>query len=496
MVNVLGYLENAAKKHPDRKAVRCGDQSYTFRELRDVSRGIGAALGGYHVRGKAVGVLAARDIHTLVFFMGAVYAGAFYVPIDPDMPAEKKQAVIDDARFPVILGTRENRCCIEGLSFEGDYLTLSCAEGAECTFPDNGGDDPLYMVYTSGSTGKPKGVLKSHAAEISFIEAYADTFAFSEDEVIGSQTPFFFDASAKDIYLMLRLGCSIEILPTQLFAFPVKLIEYMNEKKVTFASWVPTALSIVAQLNTFTAVKPETLRRVFFVGEVIPVKHLNTWMDALPGVQFVNLYGSSEIAGICCWYEVKKRFEKTDTLPMGKALSNCRVYLADEGGVITEPGRIGELYVVSDALALGYYNDPEKTGKAFLIRDFGEGPVRCLKTGDLAQYDGEGDLLFASRTDHQIKHLGHRIELGEIEAAAGALDEVRRCCCLYNAVKQRITLFCEVAPECGEIKGTQITAALKGRLSAYMVPGRVVILDALPLSPNGKIDRQKLKEML
>ena len=163
--------------------------------------------------------------------------------------------------------------------------------------------------------------------------------------------------------------------------------------------------------------------------------------------------------------------------------------------IVNEPGKIGELYLVSDALALEYYHDPDKTNASFGWRDFGEGMIRYFKTGDLAQYDAEGNLLFASRTDSQIKHMGHRIELGEIEAVAGSLSEIDRCCCLYQATKRKLVLFCQLTDGV-TINGQGIKSILRPKLSDYMLPAKVVIMEKLPLNANGKIDRQKLKETL
>lgn len=495
MNNVLSYLEKSADLFPNKTAVAYRDSKYSFSELRKTACSIGAAIKHLGICNEPVGVIADRGIDTIAFFMGALYSGNFYVPIDPEMPAAKIQSIIDDAEFKTILGTKELKHIVEELCFDGTYITMDGLEAADCAIPNVGGEDPLYMVYTSGSTGTPKGVLKSHNAEISFIEAYCETFGFTGEEVIGNQTPFYFDASAKDIYMMLKLGCKIEILPTTLFTLPPELIDYLNEKKVTFASWVPTVLSLVAQLNPFSMVKPTTLKRIFFVGEVMPMKHLNKWRAALPNIQYVNLYGQSEIAGVCCYYEVRREFDNSATLPMGLPLNNCRIYLLDENEIVTEPNHIGEMCIVSDALATEYYNDPEKTGKSFVMQDFGEGMVRCFRTGDLAQYDDDGNLLFASRTDFQIKHMGHRIELGEIEAVAGSLPEVARCCCLYNTAKRKITLFCQLEEDI-EISGREIQSILRDKLSPYMLPGKVIIMDKLPLSANGKIDRQALKAKL
>lgn len=490
MNNILEYLEASAEKFPDKTAVAYKDEKYTFAELKAAAQSIGTAIRALGITGKPVGVMAERGIETPAYFFGAVYAGNFYVPVDPEMPTAKMQAIFDDAAFPLVLGKIP-----DGLAYAGAALTLSDVSPADCPIPDTGGDAPLYMVYTSGSTGVPKGVLKSHWAEISFIEAYCATFGFTGREIIGNQTPFYFDASAKDIYMMLRLGCTVEILPSTLFTLPPELIDYLNAKKVTFASWVPTVLSLVAQLNPFSLVKPTTLEKVFFVGEVMPVKHLNKWREALPDMHYVNLYGQSEIAGICAYYEVKETLDNAASLPMGLPLSNCKIYLLDGETVVHEPGRIGEMFIVSDALATEYYHDPEKTEKCFVTRDFGEGPVRCFKTGDLAQYDADGNLVFASRTDFQIKHMGHRIELGEIEAVAGALPEIGRCCCLYNAEKRKLVLFCTLSGGV-ELKGSEIQSLLRQKLSPYMLPNRVKIMDALPVNANGKIDRQALKALL
>lgn len=498
MNNVLEYLENATEHDPDKIAVEYREDSYSYLELTALSKKIGSVLKTNSITKHSIGVIANRSITTLAFFFGVLYSGNYYVPIDPEMKKEKIESILEDADITILLEDDKESKVVENVEFQGQYFTINDFEKTEVSdieIPEIGGDDPLYMVYTSGSTGKPKGVLKSHKAVISYIEAYVDTFHFSEDEIIGNQTPFFFDASAKDIYLMLKLGCKMEILPSSLFTLPPELIDYLNEKKVTFASWVPTVLSLVAQLNPFSMVKPETLKKIFFVGEVMPMKHLNTWRKSLPEIEYVNLYGSSEIAGISCYYKVTDECENYDTLPMGKPLNNCKIYLIDGENIVSEANHIGEIYVVSDALALEYYNDPEKTKECFQMRDFGEGIVRCFKTGDLAQYDENGNLIFASRNDSQIKHMGRRIELGEIEVAAGNLDEIDRCCCLYNTAKKKITLFCEVKSGI-EITAKEIRSILRQKLSSYMVPAKVIILEKLPINQNGKIHRQLLKEMM
>lgn len=498
MGNLVNCFTTTVMKHPDKKAVALRDDVVTFEQLAQIARRYAATIKKALPKtstNQPVGVFTNRDVNPVKWFMGAFYSHNFYVPIDPEMPDEKMKLLFEDAGFQVVLCGEDNKEKLAAIGYEGAVITPDTIGDDE--FEDNSAQpqDPAYMIYTSGSTGKPKGVLKSHGSVLSFVEAYAKTFEFDADEIIGNQTPFYFDAAAKDLYIMIKTGATIEIIPTELFSGTTDLVEYMNQKKISFCSWVPTALSLVAQMCPFSMVKPEYLKKMFFVGEVMPMKHLNKWREYLPDVKYVNLYGQSELAGICCYYEVEKTFENTDTLPMGRPLCNSKVYLVDEGAVVNEPNRIGELYIVSDALATEYYNDADKTAASFIEKDFGEGPVRCFKTGDLAQYNEEGDLLFASRNDFQIKHMGRRIELGEIEVIAGGLPEVDRCCCLYNQEKKKIILFCQLAKEC-ELTGIQIRSMLKEVLTSYMVPNKVVVLDALPINANGKIDRQALKTML
>ena len=492
---ILSRFEQTVRAMPDKLACACEDERYTFAGLRSLAARLGARVRHLQPQPGAVGVLVRRGASTVAEFLAVVYAGSFYVPLDPDMPDHKLRTILDDAGIRVLLGEEEHRPLLGRIGFDGPFLTPASAGETEAEAPEAGEDTPLYMVYTSGSTGKPKGVLKSHGAVVSFIDAFAKTFGLGPEEILGNQNPFFFDASAKDLYLMALTGATMEIIPSEKFIFPVRLMEYMNQRGVTYICWTPTALSLVTQMNTFKKILPETLRKVLFVGEVFPIKQLHRWLTALPELRYVNLYGSSEIAGICCWYEIPPG-TLPEQLPMGVPLSNCRVWLHGEEGFVTEPDVLGEVWIESPALALCYYGDPEKTAGTFCVEALPDGRMaRVLKSGDLARYDSAGNLVFSSRSDFQIKHMGRRIELGEIEAAADALAEIQRCCCLYNTAKNRIELFCELAPG-AEADGKRIIHLLRERLSEYMLPSVAHILPEMPFNANGKIDRTRLKETM
>ena len=501
MTHITSVLEDLARQiaaQPEAVAVADAADKWTFARLGDGSDRLASCLIRRGVQpGQPVGVVARRSAAVVALFLAVLKAGGFYVPLDPDWKLEKLAHVCANAGLQLVLDTQTPGPLPDGVT------ALVCGQ-AEWEAPADAAalsaiaarlrpEDPLYLIYTSGSTGVPKGVLKTHGAMQSYIATFTARYPATPADALGNQTPFFFDASAKDLYWMLHDGCRLEVLDTGLFSQPYHLIEYLNDRHITLISWVPSALVIVSQLDTFADILPNYLRAVFFIGEVFPMKHFLIWQNALPGVKFVNLYGQSELAGACCYYEVDRAFTPDDTLPIGRPFANAEVFLLDGDRVVTEPGQIGEIGIVSPALAAGYFGDAEKTAAAFCtFCDHGR-TLRLFRTGDMARYTPEGLLVFAARCDAQIKHMGYRIELGEIEAAANSLPEITGCACLYDTAKNRIVLFCTVQD--GVTKAS-LRKALREKLSTYMIPSKIEILPQLPRNANGKTDRVLLRTLL
>ena len=325
--------------------------------------------------------------------------------------------------------------------------------------------DPLYALYTSGSTGVPKGAVLNHRNVIAYSKWSADTFNIDENTVFGNQTPFYFSMSVTDIYSTLRTGATLVIIPKAFFAFPIKLVEFLNENKVNTIYWVPSAISIVANLKLFKFAKPEYLKTVLFAGEVMPTKQLNYWINNLDkDILYANLYGPTETTDICTYYVVDRPFRDDEPLPIGRHCDNCDVVIVNEKGEEAKVGEEGELFVRGSFLSAGYYNNPEKTAAAFVQNPLNKAyPETVYKTGDLVKMNEKGEILYICRRDYQIKHMGYRIELGEIEAAASAVDGMKESVCVYDEKNDKIVLIYSAAKTNDE----KVLAQLKTKLTDY-----------------------------
>lgn len=481
--SVLDWLDASADRFPDRVAFRDADgASVTFRALRDAA----ARIGGGLLRavpdgaGRAAAVLCGRSAGCVAAFLGAVWAGMYYVPVDADLPPERRD---------LLLARTNAAAVIDCVGASDGCLTPAQLGGGEAaprvrTRPD----DPLYGIFTSGSTGEPKLVLKSHRAIVSFIECYADLFGFAPEDILANQIPFSFDASTKDLFTVLRTGCTAVVLPKALFAQPGRLADCLTRERVTSVCWVPSALCMLSRFNVFSKYPFPDLRRVQFVGEPMPPRQLAVWMNALPGAVFTNLYGATENAGNCLYHTFSAPPEG-DRVPVGRPFPNVRVFLLDEEDREIPPSDIettGEICLCGDTLAIGYAGDPEATAEKFTRRPGGE--ERMYRTGDIGRYDEAGELLCLGRRDGQIKLQGCRIELGDIEAAAETFPGVDRACCLFDEARGRLVLVCA-----GEDCAGALAAHLRARLPAYMLPGKYIFRERLPLNPNGKIHRTALR---
>ncbi len=495
--NILQYLESTAARLPDKVAFSDGTDNITFGELQRSAKAIGSTLAGRGCRGEPVPVVMDKHPSAIAAFLGVVYAGCFYVPIDSEMPVKRAEVIAQSLNPRFVMADRKNVEFAKGLG-AGEVLLyddISAAMPDEKLLSDiresQIDTDPIYIVFTSGSTGVPKGVAACHRSVIDYAESLSEALGFSENNIFGNQTPLYFDAPLKEILPTLKFGATSYFIPKKLFMFPVRLVEFLNEHRINTICWVVSALTMISAFNTFDKIKPEYLTTVAFGSEVFPVKQFNIWRDALPGAVFFNLYGPTECTGMSCWYRVEGRAADGEPIPIGQPFKNTRITLIGENGKLAAPGEAGEIYISGTCVTLGYFNNPDKTNEAYvqnpLVTAYRE---IVYKTGDLARRNAKGELVFISRKDYQIKHMGHRIELGEIEAAADKHPDVARSCCIYDDENKKILMF-----YIGSAEPAGLTSYLKDYLPRYMLPASIKKLETLPLTPNGKLDRRALKNL-
>lgn len=496
--NILQYLENSALRFPEKIAFADNKNSITFCELEKKARIIGTELAKRYSPRTPIPVFMEKSVDTIGVFMGAVYAGCFYVLLDIKQPSFRFFQILDTLEQKTVITSQAYVKDLERTGFSGEVIFLEeLVQGKEepellKSVREQALDtDPLYGIFTSGSTGVPKGVVVGHRSVLDFIDCFTELFSITDKDVIGNQAPWDFDVSVKDIYSGLKTGATVQIIPKQLFSFPTRLIDFLEEREVTTLVWAVSALCIITTLKGFEYKVPSKINKVLFSGEVMPIKHLNQWKTYIPDAMYVNLYGPTEITCNCTYYVVDREFQPGDVLPMGRAFPNEKVFLLDEEErLVTEPGKNGEVCVTGSALALGYYNNPGQTALAFTQNPLNKCYLeRIYRTGDLAYYNDQGELCFATRKDFQIKHMGHRIELGEIEAALEKICEVRRSCCVFDEEKNKIVAFYQ-----GEIDRKLLSRKLASYLPAFMIPNVFRRVEEMPLTKNGKIDRKALKE--
>ena len=500
MKNVVEYLERSAKKNSEKIAVIDEFSKCTYRELEDLSKRVGSFLIKEGAVRQPVIVFMDKGINALSAFLGIAYADSTYTLINPELPSSRIEkidetlntyfVVTDKSNISLAKEIFKNKKIYEIEKIQKTSIDEESLLKVRKEFIDI---DPLYTNFTSGSTGVPKGVSVCHRSVIEFIDIFTNLFGFNSKDVIGNQAPFDFDVSVKDIYSSLCVGATLVIIPRRLFSSPAQLLDFICDHEVTTMTWAVSALCLISTFHGLEYRVPSKVKKILFSGEVMPIKHLNKWMEALPKATFVNLYGPTEITCNCTYHVIDRNREYDKYIPIGEAFENERVFLLDDNDkLITKENEKGEICVSGTCLALGYYNNKEETDKHFTRNPLNSNYIEYIyRTGDLGMYNEEKELVFQGRKDFQIKYNGHRIELEEIEKAMMKVDGIERACCLFDEEKQKLYGF-----YVGNMEKGELHSALKENLPVYMIPGILKQVDSMPLTKNGKIDRKQLISMV
>ncbi|TQM32345.1 amino acid adenylation domain-containing protein [Nocardia bhagyanarayanae] len=488
---------------PEATALEFEGRTLTYRELDERANRLARLL---IARGAGpdtvVGLCLRRSVELVVGMYAIVKAGAAYLPLDPDHPADRIDGILGQAAPVCLLGAERDGLALPVRTpvLMLDTLDTSGYDAGPITDADRRAplrpEHLAYVIFTSGSTGKPKGVSVSHEAIVNRLHWMQHEYPLDHTDAVLQKTPATFDVSVWEFFWPLQIGARLVVAAPDGHRDPAYLARVIAEKRVTTAHFVPSMLSVFV---TATDVRGCVgLRRVFCSGEALPAATVRDFHAVLRGTELHNLYGPTEAAVDVTYWPCPSAPE---TVPIGSPVWNTQTYVLDEQLRPVPPGVVGELYLAGVQLARGYLGQPRLTADRFVANPFTPG-ARMYRTGDLARWqleptaEGRGVLEYLGRTDFQVKIRGLRIELGEIEAALLDDDRVARAVCVAHTGRtgDELVAYVVAAPGAdGERMDTQtLLAALRRTLPAYMVPSALIELDELPLSANGKIDRKAL----
>lgn len=516
-------LTESSWKFPDKDAVVFGDNSITYAELERRSSQLAFSLLQWGIKkGDRVGILLKKSIESIIALFGIMKAGAIYVPLDPLAPADRLGRIIVNCGIERLITSQENLTKLftheqtelpvrsvlltgapmpEGVKF-GRAMQITAWEAigaapSEQYAPVELSDSsPAYILHTSGSTGTPKGVVISHLNALTFVNMAADFFGISLNDRIANHAPLHFDLSVFDIFCAVKSGATIVVVPEFLSTFPIKLAEFIDQERISIWNSVATVLTMLAERGRLERFKYDALRLVHFSGDLMPMKYLRILKQCMPKAEFYNIYGQTE-ANSSLFYKVDGVFpDDAWKVPIGKTFPNFDVFAIDDSGkVITRPSEEGELYVQSSTVALGYWNDEQKTREKFVPdprNPFAQ--TRVYRTGDLVRLDTEGNYIFAGRKDHMIKSRGYRIELDEIEIVLNSHPSIRQAAVIAvpdELIGNRIIAYVSLI-EGKELQVKELLDFCSKTLPKYMIPELIEYCYSLPVTSNGKIDRKSL----
>jgi len=493
------FYEQAAV-YADRPAVSDASTLLTYQELNQRSNRLARVLLASGVRtGQIVGIMVERGVQSIVAMLGVLKAGAAYTPIDPEYPEDRIQYMLEDSGVTVIVTDQACSGCVQ----DSDVTCIAVDDlpvdvSSENLPIGNRADDLAYVIYTSGSTGRPKGVLLRHVGVLNLAQATRE-MGFTEQDIVLQFISHSFDASVGEIFPALLGGAHLHILSHEQRQSVEAFADSVASLQATTATMVPVFLNqLVTQLSDHDMAKLSSLKRVIVGGEALPAKLVRAWYQRQAvRIPIINEYGPTEatVTSLANW--VTEVGEEQTNTPIGKPLANYEVYVLNRWMQVCPVNVIGEIYIGSRGLAVGYLNQPEKTAEVFVPHPFSAEPgAQLYKTGDLGRLLPDGTIEYAGRLDALVKVRGHRIEIGEVEEVIMQHPAVELAVVVpHEAANGSAMLVAFYTSPQVDLEADELKSHLAAKLPSYMIPARLQKLAELPLSPNGKIDRNQLPKL-
>lgn len=504
--NLVELFEESTNKYPQKIAVIDRERRITFSDLRNKALALAQNLNESGIGiNKPIALFLDKSIESVYVNLAILYSGNFYMNLDVKTPAERIRNILNLIKPHTIISTSRQIASIVDIIPKDIKVVLLDEECWEEQINEKAiidklstiiDTDPSCIINTSGSTGTPKGVVLNHKSFFDFIEWAIDTFKFDNNLIMGSLSPLVFDIYSFELCMLMANASTLVVLPGNLAAFPAKILDLIDKNQVNFLFWVPTIMVNIANMDLLSSYRLNSLKTIWFAGEVFPTKQFNYWYHHLPQATFANLYGPIEITLDCTYYIVDSDIPDEQPLPIGIPCRNTNIIILDANNkAVTTPYAEGELCVRGTSLAMGYYNNPEKTADSFVQNPLNKAyPELIYRTGDIVCYNEKGLIEFKGRKDNIVKHLGYRTDLGEIEhVIINSLKLIKNGCVVYNQANKEITLFYEAD---NETSPSEFRKKIGQTLPKYMIPTVYHYTRQLLRNTNGKIDRLYYKNLV
>ncbi|MFS4481481.1 amino acid adenylation domain-containing protein [Hyunsoonleella sp. 2307UL5-6] len=513
--NLVQIIENSAKEFPDKQAFKCLDASITFSELNVKANQLAKYLTTQGVeKGDRVGILMHRCLETAIAIYGIMKSGGVYVPIDPFAPVDRIKFLINDCQIKHLVTTEKqnkkikkllvNDCNLEviiGASIITETIAISWNEIYSTQIHDYNpvnilAEDLAYILYTSGSTGVPKGIMHTHASGLAFAKLVVDLYGFKSIDIVANSAPLHFDVSILGYCSAPLAGATTVIVSDAHLKFPASLADLASKEKVTIWYSVPLLLIELLYKGGIENKDFTNMRWVLFAGEVFATKQLRALMQLWEHATFSNIYGPTE-TNQCTYYNLTEPPKGNDPIPIGYTWANTEYKILDEEDKKVKKGNEGLLVIRSATMMKGYWNNPALTEASLYKEKIASGYHHIYyRTGDLVKLNEKNELLFLGRKDNQIKFRGFRIEIGEIENTLLKHKDVIEAAVLFVRFKEENQLIGIVLVKHKKIAIENLMTHCKNNLPAYAVPSSIQILDDLPRTSSGKVDRKKIEHTI
>ncbi len=402
--NILEYFEKTIKIYREKTAVIDGTRRVSFDELAEDSFAVGCDIvnRNNNLNNRPIAVYLPKSVELIVSDIGIIYSGNAYMNLDVKTPLQRIANIVTLVK-PAFIITNEK--FFKEIASVFDQQKIILIEEATNTAYDHQllinrlekiiDTDPLCLINTSGSTGTPKSVVLNHKSFIDFLEWALGTMKWTDSEIIGSLSPAVFDIYSFELCLLMAKSSTLVLINSMFAAFPAKILQLLNQERVTYIFWVPTIMVNIANMGLLDKILLPDLKMIWFAGEVFPTKQFNIWRRALPNVVFVNMYGPIEITLDCTYYVVEREIPDNEPIPIGRACRNTDILILNSEDHLISEGEEGELCVRGTSLAMGYYNNPEKTAAAFVQNPLNHSyPETIYRTGDIVKINKLGEIVF------------------------------------------------------------------------------------------------------